>query len=123
MIVARAHHRTGTRRTTALNFGEKGGQAEVGVLRPDVERVVVALGAPDAQTEEALGCQLGLNVGLDRIHRIVDRPAGLDVGWVADRRQERANDLVPRLILFQTPIDPVLIAISSIVLPRGADLE
>ena len=108
---------------TALNLGEKGGQAEVGVLRPDVEGVVVALGATNAKAEEPLGRQLGLDVGLDRVHRVVDRPARFDVGRVSHRGQERPDDFVPRLVLVQAAIDPGLVAVGPVVLPGRADLE
>ena len=46
----------------ALDLGEKGGKAVVGVLGPDVERMIVALGAPEPEPQEPLGGQLGLNI-------------------------------------------------------------
>ena len=62
-------------------------------------------------------------VGLDRIHGIVDRSAFFDVGGVSHRGQERPDDLVPRLILFQTTIDTGLVAIRSVILSGRADLK
>ena len=73
-----AHHRPAA--AAALDLGEERGQAVIGVLRPDVERVVVALGASQPQAQEPLGRQLGLDVGLEGVHRVVDRPAVLEVG-------------------------------------------
>ena len=93
------HHRAAA--AAALDLGEERSQAVVGVLGPDVEGVVVALGAADAQAQEPLRRQLGLDVGLERVHRVVDRPALLDVGRVAHRGQERPDDFVPRLVLAQ----------------------
>ena len=117
-----AHHRPGPA-AAALNLGEEGCQPEVGVLCPDVERMVVALGTTDPQAEEPLGRQLGLHVRLDRVHRIVDRAAGFDVSRVADRGQERADDLVPGFILLQAAIDPGLVAIGPVILSADADLQ
>ena len=58
LTIGPVHHR---RRPAAgaLDLGEEGGQAEVVVLGPDVERVVVALGAADPEAEEPLGGLLG----------------------------------------------------------------
>ena len=43
----------------ALDLGEAGGQAEIVVLGPDVEGMVVALGAANPQAQEPLRCLLG----------------------------------------------------------------
>ena len=100
-----------------LDLGEKRSQAVVGILGPDVEGVVVTLGAAEPKTQKSLRRQLGLDVGLEGVHRVIDRPALLEVGRVAHRRQERPNHLVPGAVLAQARVDPGLVPIGAVALP------
>ncbi len=63
-------HHPHARAAGPLNLGEGGGQAEVVVLGPDVERVVVALGAADPEAEEPLGGLLGGDLGVDPLEGV-----------------------------------------------------
>ena len=77
------------------------GQAVIGVLGPDVEGVIVALGASHPETQEPLSRQLGLFVRHQGIEGVIDRPAVVEVVGVAHGSQERPDHLIPGPILGQ----------------------
>ena len=72
-----------------LDAGEERGQAVIVVLRPAVERVVVALGALQADAEEHLGRRLGARLRIAQGAVVVGRRAA--VGAAAARRSARGR--------------------------------
>ena len=111
------------RRPPALDLGEEGGQAEVIVLRPDVERVVVALGAAHPEAEEPLGRLLGRDLGVGAVEGVVDRPAARDRSGRPRRSAARGPSRPRGCSSLRQLVDPGLVAVGAVAVPRRADLE
>src|SRR5205807_6100701 len=79
-----------------LDPAEEGGEAVVVVLRPALERVVVALGALEADAEEDLGGGLGAGLRVAQGAVVVGRGPGVGAAPAGD---QLAGELVERLAL------------------------
>ena len=101
----------------AADLREEGGEAVVVVLGPALERVVVALGALDADAEEELGRRLdrALRVAADPV--VVGRRVreGRAVG-----RQQLADELVHRHVPLEARADPAVEDVGPLGLDQPA---
>ena len=113
----------GRRHAAALDLGEEGGQAEVVVLGPDVERMVVALAQRIRRPRNRWAVCSAWTVGSRASSGVIDRPAGVDVGGIAQGREQLWDHLVPGRVLGQAVVDPGLVAVGAVALPGRADLE
>src|SRR5947209_6606921 len=100
-----------------FHAGEKGGQTVVIVLRPALERMVVALGALHANAEEELGGRFRQILRIARDAVKISRWVGKGA---SPGNQQIADDVIERGISFDLLAQPVLVDVCPLLLDRLA---